>query len=208
MGHPSSPPEEGLGPGGGAKARGRFSLQQRSKHPREMVITPKASASILRPSARPCPALQTGTVCIGSHHQHCPHYCNTIAQLLRNIRPPPDPRLLSHTPYNIGNGHFRPSARPCPALQTGTVCIGSHQHCPHYCNTIAQLLRTTSPPTSLLYAIRYTILGITISCIGQVLGRPHGCSLLSKLKRLLPIDLERARRRHVAWLKNLRADKW
>ena len=29
--------------------------------------------------------------CIAPHHPHCPHYCNTIARLLRNIRIPTDP---------------------------------------------------------------------------------------------------------------------
>jgi len=34
-------------------------------------------------------------------HQHCPHGCNTIAIVLRNIRPPSDPPFLCHT-YTIG----------------------------------------------------------------------------------------------------------
>ena len=32
---------------------------------------------------------------------HCPHCCNTIARLLRNI-PPPRPPFVCHAPYNIG----------------------------------------------------------------------------------------------------------
>jgi len=42
---------------------------------------------------------------------HCSRYCNTIARLLRNIRPPPDPACVCHTPYNIGKGTvvLRPS---------------------------------------------------------------------------------------------------
>jgi len=35
-----------------------------------------------------------------------PHYCNTIARLLRNIWPPPDPPFICHTPYNIGNDNI------------------------------------------------------------------------------------------------------
>ena len=37
---------------------------------------------------------------------HCPHYCNTVARLLRNIRHPPDPPFVCHTPYNIDNGNI------------------------------------------------------------------------------------------------------
>jgi len=36
-------------------------------------------------------------------HLHCSHYCNTIARLMRKIRPPPDPPCVCHTPYNIGS---------------------------------------------------------------------------------------------------------
>jgi len=36
------------------------------------------------------------------HLQSLP-YCNTIAQPLRNVRPPTDPPLLWHAPYNIGD---------------------------------------------------------------------------------------------------------
>jgi len=38
------------------------------------------------------------------HLQSLP-YCNTIARLLRNIRPPTDPPFVCHTPYNIGGGN-------------------------------------------------------------------------------------------------------
>ena len=34
-------------------------------------------------------------------HLHCPHGCNTIAVLLRNIRAPLRPPFLCHTPYDI-----------------------------------------------------------------------------------------------------------
>jgi len=48
----------------------------------------------------------------------------------------------------------------------------SHLHCPHYCNTIALLLRNRRhPPTALWNAIHYTILVMTISCKGQVAMR-------------------------------------
>ena len=39
------------------------------------------------------------------HLQSLP-YCNTIARLLRNIRPPTDPPCVCHTPYNIGHGNI------------------------------------------------------------------------------------------------------
>ena len=39
-------------------------------------------------------------------HLHCSHYCNTIARLMRNIRFPPDPPCVCHTPYNIGDGNI------------------------------------------------------------------------------------------------------
>ena len=32
-------------------------------------------------------------------------FCNTIARPLRNIRPDPDPPLVSHTPYNVGRDY-------------------------------------------------------------------------------------------------------
>jgi len=47
-------------------------------------------------------------------HQHCPHYCTSTASLLRNIRRHPDPPLIPHAPYNIGNGNIvqRPTSPP------------------------------------------------------------------------------------------------
>jgi len=33
-------------------------------------------------------------------------YCNTVARPLRNMRPPTDPPLLGHTPYDIGDGNI------------------------------------------------------------------------------------------------------
>jgi len=41
-----------------------------------------------------------------SLHLHCSHYCNTIARLMLNIRPPPNPLCVCHTPYNIGSGNI------------------------------------------------------------------------------------------------------
>jgi len=38
-------------------------------------------------------------------HLLCSHYCSTIARLLRNIRPPPDPPCICHTSYRIGSGN-------------------------------------------------------------------------------------------------------
>ena len=38
-------------------------------------------------------------------HLLCSHYCNTVVRLMRNIRPPPDPPCICHTPYNIGSGN-------------------------------------------------------------------------------------------------------
>jgi len=39
-------------------------------------------------------------------HLHCPPYCNTLARLLRNVRTPPRPSFVCHTPYHIGNGNI------------------------------------------------------------------------------------------------------
>jgi len=43
---------------------------------------------------------------IAPSHLHCPHYCKTIARLLRKIRRPPDPPLVCYTLYNIGYGNI------------------------------------------------------------------------------------------------------
>jgi len=43
---------------------------------------------------------------ITPHHLHCPHRCNTVARLLHNLRPPPDPPFVCHTPYTIGIGNI------------------------------------------------------------------------------------------------------
>jgi len=40
------------------------------------------------------------------HHLQSLPYCNTIARLLRNIRPPTDAPFVCHTPYNIGDGNI------------------------------------------------------------------------------------------------------
>ena len=45
-------------------------------------------------------------------HLQSLHYCNTIARLMRNIRPPPDPPYVCHTPYNIGGGNIVAKANP------------------------------------------------------------------------------------------------
>jgi len=51
---------------------------------------------------------------------HCSHGCNTNAILLRNIRPPSDPPLLCHTPYNIVHSNIVQRLRRAPAaLPTG-----------------------------------------------------------------------------------------
>ena len=39
-------------------------------------------------------------------HPHCPHCCTTIARLLRNIHPLPQPPYACHTPYNMGLGNI------------------------------------------------------------------------------------------------------
>jgi len=51
-------------------------------------------------------------------HLHYPHYCNTIARLVRNTRPPPDPLWLCHTPYHICNYNimYRLIITPPPKL--------------------------------------------------------------------------------------------
>jgi len=43
---------------------------------------------------------------IAHSHLHCPHYCNAIARLLRNIRSPHDPPFVCHAHYHIGNGNL------------------------------------------------------------------------------------------------------
>jgi len=43
---------------------------------------------------------------IAPSYLHCPHYCNTIARLLRNIRRPSDPPFVCHTKHNIGNNNI------------------------------------------------------------------------------------------------------
>jgi len=73
-------------------------LPQRSKHPREIVITPKASTS--RFTSRRLWTNQSSLYC--PSHLHCPHGCSTIAILLRDIRAPsdlPDPPVyaIHHT---------------------------------------------------------------------------------------------------------------
>ena len=40
------------------------------------------------------------------HHLQSLPYCNTIARLLRNIRPPTDLAFVCRTPYNIGDGNI------------------------------------------------------------------------------------------------------
>jgi len=39
-------------------------------------------------------------------HPHCPHYCTTIAQLLRNIRPLSNLPFVRRAPYNIDHGNI------------------------------------------------------------------------------------------------------
>jgi len=39
-------------------------------------------------------------------HLHYPHYCNTIARLLRNTWPPPDSPFTFHILYNISNDNI------------------------------------------------------------------------------------------------------
>jgi len=39
-------------------------------------------------------------------HLLFPHYCNTIARLLRSVRPPPRPPFVWHTQYNTGSGNI------------------------------------------------------------------------------------------------------
>ena len=51
----------------------------------------------------------TSKLYCGSRSSSYPPYlqslrcCNTIARPLRNIRPPTDPPVVCHTPYNIGD---------------------------------------------------------------------------------------------------------
>ena len=39
-------------------------------------------------------------------HLHGSHNCNTLARLVRKIRPLTDPPCVCHTPYNIGSGNI------------------------------------------------------------------------------------------------------
>ena len=122
---------------------------------------------------------------------HYPHYCNTIARLLRNIGSPPDPPYICHTIYNIGHDNIlkakfervlwgsayhhlcwslqdilsRPGfcARIKHPLNTPPACIA---------HTIAILLHGycaiyPPPPNSPVYAIYHTILVMGMSCEGQ-----------------------------------------
>jgi len=69
------------------------------------------------------------------HLQSIP-YCNTIARLLRNTRPPTDPSFECHTPYNIGDGNivWRSSGHALGDLRLGppTYIIYMHIHI-HVC---------------------------------------------------------------------------
>jgi len=38
---------------------------------------------------------------IAPSHLHCPHYCNAVVRLLRNIRCTPNPPFVCHIPYTI-----------------------------------------------------------------------------------------------------------
>jgi len=60
---------------------------------------------------------------IASSHLHCPHYCNTIARLLRNIRRPLGLPCVCYTPYNIGNGNIvlRPRLEAAQLMKTNSV---------------------------------------------------------------------------------------
>ena len=54
-------------------------------------------------------------------HSHYPHYCNTMVRLLRNTLPPPDPLLICHTPYNIGNDYRERLISGC----AGVLCFAT-----------------------------------------------------------------------------------
>jgi len=124
---------------GGAIYGGVFLLlPQRSKHPREMVITPKASTSTfthfshtMHSYLAPTPltwrlqdilSLQSFYAPVkppffAPPHLHYPDHCNSVARLLRNIRIPPDPPC-GHTLYTIGNGNIvlRPTLNRHPSF--------------------------------------------------------------------------------------------
>ena len=60
-------------------------------------------------------------------HLHRPHYCNTGVRPLRNIRRPPAPPLVCHTPYNIGKtiackGQHTPWLLPRPCWPRWSFC--------------------------------------------------------------------------------------
>ena len=66
--------------------------------------------------------------CNGPIHLHCSHDCNTIARLMRNIWPPPDPPCVCNTPYNIGSGNivYRPNTEQ--ALTNTDTQTQTHRH--------------------------------------------------------------------------------
>jgi len=47
---------------------------------------------------------------IAPSHLHCPHYCNTIARLLRKIRRPPDPPFVCYKIIQYWKWQYRVKA--------------------------------------------------------------------------------------------------
>ena len=64
---------------------------------------------------------------------HYPHYCNTIARLVRNVWPPPDPLLTCHTPYSIGNDNIVSRLRQKAVPPAGSGGGGLTRECMYRC---------------------------------------------------------------------------
>jgi len=78
--------------GGGTTPRPYGRLKRRLAAPR--VIWPLQDIVLLRAFCA-----QINHPLIGPSHQHCPHYCNTIRRILRDLRRPPRPPVCM--PYTI-----------------------------------------------------------------------------------------------------------
>jgi len=122
--------------------------------------------------------------CIVLARLHCPHCCNTIAQVLGNIRPALDPPCVCHAPHLIGNDNImlRPTRElsSCAWLLQDVLLLQSvcaQVHHPRSlppaptCNThtISILLRAMNDSYTArpLYAILHTTLVTAMSWKGQ-----------------------------------------
>jgi len=82
----------------------RFGLDGRRRDP--TASRPRCSSVFTRYSFTPKLACTSQSSLYCPLHLHCSHPCSTIARRMHNIRPPPDPPCICHTPYNIGSGNI------------------------------------------------------------------------------------------------------